>query len=153
MQVDGLATYFDRDKRRYAHFVDGGITDNPGLRALVDIVEAVGGPETYLKALGREAPRDQVLIVVNASNEPEPQMDASNRQPSAGATISAQTDIQLHRYNIDTIELTKARLREWAQSLSTPERPIRTCYVLLSFRDVPPERRRPRDAAEASLTA
>jgi NTE family protein len=112
MQVDGLATCFDRDKRRYAHFVDGSITDNPGLRALVDIVEAVGGPETYLKAIGREAPRDQVLIVVNASTEPEPQMDASNRQPSAGATISALTDIQLHCYNIDTIELTKARLRE-----------------------------------------
>jgi NTE family protein len=119
MQVDGLATYFDRDKRRYAHLVDGGITDNLGLRALVDLVEAVGGPEAYLKAVGREAPRDQVLIVVNASTEPEPQMDASNRQPSAGETIGAMTDIQLHRYNIDTIELTRKRLREWAQALSS----------------------------------
>lgn len=142
MQVDGLATYFDRAKRHYAHLVDGGITDNLGLRAIVDIIEAVGGPEAYLKALGREAPRDQVVIVVNASTQPEPQMDASNLQPSAGETIGALTDIQLHRYNIDTIELTRTRLREWAQSLSTPERPIRTYFVLLSFRDVPPERRR-----------
>jgi len=141
-RVDGLATYFDRDKRHYAHLVDGGITDNLGLRAIIDIIEAVGGPETYLKAVGREAPRDQVLIVVNASTEPEPQMDASNRQPSVGATIGALTDIQLHLYNIDTIELAKARLRESAQLLSTPERPIRTYFVLLSFRDVPPERRR-----------
>jgi len=131
-RVDGLATYFDRDKRHYAHLVDGGITDNLGLRAIIDIIEAVGG----------EAPRDQVLIVVNASTEPEPQMDASNRQPSVGATIGALTDIQLHLYNIDTIELAKARLRESAQLLSTPERPIRTYFVLLSFRDVPPERRR-----------
>jgi len=142
MQVDGLATYFDRNKRRYAHLVDGGITDNLGLRAIVDIVEAAGGPEAYLKAMGRAAPRDQVLIVVNASTEPEPQMDASNRQPSVGATIGALTDIQLHRYNIDTIELTKARQREWAQSSSTPERPIRTYFVQLSFRDFTPERRR-----------
>jgi len=141
MQVDGLATYFDREKRRYAHLVDGGITDNLGLRAIVDIVEAAGGPETYLKAVGREAPRDQVVIVVNASTEAEQQMDASNRQPSIGETIGALTDIQLHRYNTDTIELAKARLREWAQALSTPQRPIRTYFVLLSFRDVPPERR------------
>jgi len=142
MQVDGLATYFDRDKRQYAHLVDGGITDNLGLRAIVDLVEAVGGPEAYLKAVGRGAPQDQVLIVVNASTEPEPQMDGSNRQPSAGETIGALTDIQLHRYNIDTIELTRTRLHEWARSLSTPERPIHTYFVLLSFRDVPPERRR-----------
>jgi len=142
MQVDGLATYFDRERRRFAHLVDGGITDNLGLRAIIDIIEAVGGPESYLKAVGREAPRDHVMIVVNASTEPEPQMDASNRQPSAAATVSALTDIQLHRYNIDTIELTRARLREWAQALSTPERPIRSYFVLLSFRDVPPERRR-----------
>jgi len=141
-QVVGLSAYLDHDKRMYAHLVDGGVTDNLGLRSLVDIVDTVGGPEAYLKAVGRMAPRDQVLIVVNASTEPELEIDASNRQPSAGETISALTSIQLHRYNIDTIELIKERQRGWAQLLSTPERPVNSYVVLLSFRGVPAEQRR-----------
>jgi len=32
----GLETYYyDREQCRYAHFVDGGLTDNPGLHATV----------------------------------------------------------------------------------------------------------------------
>jgi NTE family protein len=32
--IRGLETYYDQDNRKYAHFVDGGITDNLGLRAV-----------------------------------------------------------------------------------------------------------------------
>lgn len=34
LTVEGLETYFNRDQRRFIHFVDGGITDNLGLRAI-----------------------------------------------------------------------------------------------------------------------
>ncbi len=37
--VEGLKTYFNKDKCRYAHFVDGGVTDNLGLRAIYEVVE------------------------------------------------------------------------------------------------------------------
>ncbi len=36
--VKRLKTYYQRDKRKYAHFVGGGITDNLGLRTLYEIV-------------------------------------------------------------------------------------------------------------------
>ncbi len=140
--VDGLATYLDKDKRRYAHFVDGGITDNLGLLAAFDIIEAAGGPEAYLAKLRRKSPRRSVVIVVNASTSPEPVMDATTRQPSLIETVNAMSDIQLQRYNVETIELTKQSLANYAKALSTPDRPVQYYFIQLSFRDVAPERRR-----------
>lgn len=139
--VEGLESYFRRDRRKYAHFVDGGITDNLGLRAVLDTIEAAGGVQPYYEKLGRTAPRYALMIVVNASTDPEPLMDASNQQPSALETVNAVSDIQLHRYNIATIETMKQRTADWARLMSTPENPIETYFVQLSFKEAAPERR------------
>lgn len=46
--MEGLEAYGDKDKRKYVHFVDGGITDNLGLRAIYEIVEVAGGVKAFL---------------------------------------------------------------------------------------------------------
>jgi len=139
--VEGLTSYFDKDKRKFIHFVDGGVTDNLGLRATFDIIDITGGPEAYLQKLNRRPPREIVFIVVNAATEPELAMDGSDQPPSLIETIQAMNDIQVHRYSIDTIELMKQSLAKWAKALSTPERPVTPYFIQLSFRDLAPERR------------
>jgi NTE family protein len=140
--VDGLTSYFDKDKRKFIHFVDGGVTDNLGLRAAFDIVETTGGPAAYLRKLSRRPPREIAFIVVNAATEPELAMDDSDQPPSLIETIQAMNDIQVHRYSSDTIELMKQSLAEWAKALSTPARPVTAYFIQLSFRDLAPERRK-----------
>jgi NTE family protein len=144
MVVKGLETYFDRDNRQYAHFVDGGITDNLGLRAIYEVMTVpAGGAAQLLKKHNRPPPRRLVLISVNASTDPEPKMDRTNEQPSLKETISAMSDIQLHRYNAATIELMKRAMNRWAQELSTPDRPVTPYFILLDFEEIQePERRR-----------
>jgi len=129
----GVKTYFDKERRKYAHFVDGGITDNLGLRAIYDVVEAAGGPRSYLEKMHRAPPRQLVVIVVNASTEPRPNMDASNEQPGIIETINAMTDTQLHRYNVATFALMREVLAGWAKAVSTPERPVSHHLIELSF--------------------
>jgi len=142
MVVEGLETYYNRDQRQYAHFVDGGLTDNLGLRALYEVVMISGGMTEYLKKYNREPPRRLVMISVNASAKPDPEMDQSDKQPSIGATISAMSDIQLHRYNTATIELMKRTLALWAQEMSTDDRPVEPYFILLDFDGIQdPERR------------
>jgi NTE family protein len=51
-----LETYGDKDKRKYIHFVDGGITDNLGLRAISDVLAESGGVDRAV-AMG-ESHRD-----------------------------------------------------------------------------------------------
>ena len=142
MVVEGLETFFDRDQRQYAHFVDGGITDNLGLRAIYEVIELVGGMREYLSEYKREPPRRLVLLSVNASANPEQQMDTSDKQPSIEQTISAMSDIQLHRYNAATTELMQRTLSRWAQELSTPEKPVEPYFIQIEFDAIrEPERR------------
>jgi NTE family protein len=143
MVVEGMETYFDRDQRRYAHFVDGGITDNLGLRAIYEIFEVPGGASQLMQKHQRQPPRRLVLISVNASTDPEPEMSRSKKSPSLKETIGAMSDAQLHRYNVTTIELMRNSLNRWAQALSTPETPVTPYFIRLDFKDIQdPERRK-----------
>ncbi len=141
--VEGLRSYFMKERRQYAHFVDGGITDNLGLRAIYEIIEVGGGAQAFLKRQGRKPPRRLVVISVNASTDPEPEMDVSNKQPSLEETINAMSDVQLHRYNTATLDLMDRTLTRWAREVSTPGRPVTRHFIQLSFRDFDrPEKRR-----------
>ncbi len=134
--VSGLQSYFKQDGRQYAHFVDGGITDNLGLRAIYEVIEVGGGAKAFLKRHNRKPPRRLVIISVNASTDPEPQMDVSNKQPSLEETMNAVTDVQLHRYNAATLELMDKTVARWSRELSTPGRPVEPYFIQLSFRDI-----------------
>ena len=133
---EGLKSYSDKTSRKYIHFVDGGITDNMGLRAMSDVIQVVGGPEAYLQRTGKKTPHTIVLISVNASTEPESDMDASTKQPSIAKSIDAVSGVQLQRYNVATLELVKTELELWAESLSTPERPVNAYFVQVTFDNI-----------------
>ena len=137
MTVSGLASYLDKEKRQFAHLVDGGITDNLGLRAIYDVIEVAGGVQQMFETMKRRPPSHLVLISVNAATEPSPAMDRSNKNPGLEETIGAVTDVQLHRYNVATLNLMRQSIVQWAESLSTPQRPVTPHFIQLSFRDVP----------------
>ena len=137
MVIDDDAAYRDKTGHRYAHFVDGGITDNLGLRALLETVEVVGGAKDTLQQLGLPAPRRIAVIAVNASADARQGIDASVLQPTIEQTLNAVTNIQLQRYNSDTLQAMQRSLARWSKELSTPERPVQTFFIRLSFDDVP----------------
>ncbi len=142
LTADGLASYSDHDQRRYIHFVDGGIADNLGLRALYEIIELSGGFKQYAEKMQRTPPRRLVLISVNAATDPQSTMDQTPKQPSIAASISAMSDVQLRRYSTDTIALLEKSLKRWAKEISTPERPVEPYFILLDFNGIEePERR------------
>lgn len=131
--VDAIEALADGDERSYLHFVDGGISDNLGLRALYEAVELNGGIENYVKETHRLPPRRLVLIAVDAATDKRPAFDGSPRQPSASEAMGAVTDIQLSRYSNDTLALMEKSLRKWAHELSSPGRVVEPYFILLSF--------------------
>ena len=141
MLVAGVEKYYDRDKYRYAQFVDGGITDNLGMRAIYDVTQVAGGGAAFNVKHQRQPPRRLVMIAVDASTESDNDIYRSNKSPSLKQTVSAMTDMQLHRYNAATVELMRNYINGWAQEMSTPDTPITPYFILLSFDDIKdPER-------------
>jgi NTE family protein len=138
MVTHGITGYFNSDDDQYVHFVDGGITDNLGLRAIHDIIELAGGIKSFFrKDTGRVVPRRLILISVNASAKRSNDMNASTRQPSIKATMGAVTGIQMHRYNIATVSLLQENLAEWSTALTTnPQDPVRPYFIQVRFDDV-----------------
>jgi NTE family protein len=137
MIVQGDVAYENKVAHRYAQFVDGGITDNLGLRAMLDAIELVGGARQYQQSLGVPAPRRIAIISVNASADTPMGIGATPRSPSIENTLNAVTNIQLHRYNVATLQQMQQSLARWAGQLSSPERPVSPYFIQLSFEGVP----------------
>lgn len=133
---EGLESFLAKEQRKYIHLVDGGITDNLGLRALLEVVAMEGGINAHFDRVNLQPPRHTVVIAVNASTEAQSVMDRSNKQPSMMDTINAMSDIQLHRYNTATLEAMQQQLVQWEKALSTPERPISAQFVQVDLRDI-----------------
>jgi len=134
--LEGLESYADKEGRRYIHFVDGGITDNLGLRALYELVEVSGGARAFVSRLGTRPPRQLVLMVVNAATYRKTAMDQSKEPPSLGEVLDAVTDVQLHRYNTATLQTVHDAVRRWANALSTPEQQVTPHMVIVSLKRI-----------------
>ena len=85
---------------------------------------------------GVKPPRYAVLITVNASTDPEPEMDKTNKQPSVPETINAMSNVQLHRYNDATMALTDKAMARWAESVSTPDSRVIPYHMYVGFIDI-----------------
>lgn len=142
MIVEGDVAYEDKVAHKFAQFVDGGITDNLGLRAILDTIELVGGAKEYLQNEGIPTPRRIAIISVNAAADTPLGIGATSEAPGVGKTMDAVTSIQLHRYNVATVQKTQHSLERWTRELSTPERPVTHYFIRLSFEDVPEARLR-----------
>ena len=136
--ISQLETYGDKDRRKFVHFVDGGITDNLGLRALSDTLAASGGVEGALKRSierGYELPRHIVVIMVNAATASDTEIGLSNKNPRASRVVNAVTGLQLRRYDDDSMLMVKENLRSMAELFSTPEQPVKTHFIEVSIQD------------------
>lgn len=134
--IRGLSDYVETDYP-YLHLVDGGITDNLGLRAIYEAIELSGGPQQFLQRVNKSRTKHIVVISVDASTKTGSAIKQSNKIPTGLQSINAMTDIQIHRYNTATKDLFKESMDAWSQSLSTPEQIVRPHFIQLHFGQLP----------------
>jgi NTE family protein len=131
----------DAQQRPFIHLVDGGISDNLGLRALVDWTDILGTSGITEQLVGGDVkrPRHVALILVNAALTPERNIDRSANPPSSTEILSAISDAQMLRYTLETQML----IQELADSAEAYFResgvPIYVHVSLLSFKNVEDE--------------
>ena len=103
-----LALYSDRKAMPYLQLVDGGISDNLGLRSISDRIESIGSG--FLFAKKSQIPKDILIISVDAQIKPERGINQSPNKPSIVDTIDAFSNVQLGLYNRETKFLLKKQL-------------------------------------------
>ena len=95
--IEAIMSYRDADERAYINLIDGGISDNLGLRAMIDRVEGLG--KERLVQLSEKNIRNVLVILANAEVRPKRQIEESADKPSIRETMSAYTSAQMTRYN------------------------------------------------------
>ena len=130
------ASYLDRARRRFIHLMDGGISDNLGLRGLYERVLLDGGIENTLRMSGNAGVRDIVVISVNAQTEPAFNWDLENVSPSLPAVLDAVTSVQINRYNFETVALLQAAFAQWSRNLSIEGHQVHFHFINVSFDDL-----------------
>ncbi|HEY5656320.1 MAG TPA: patatin-like phospholipase family protein [Myxococcota bacterium] len=123
----------DAGSKRYIHLVDGGISDNLGLRPAIDFVTAVGGIEALREIQGFQVPDRMVVIVVNAETDPDPMIDLTAAAPSFASLMNSVSGGQIRRYNFETLMLTKGLLERWGRELSSDAHRVTTHMINVSF--------------------
>lgn len=108
-------SYLDAGKRPFIHLLDGGISDNTGVRALLDRVLAQQDPRRLAQALGASRLRKVVLIMVSAETQPDLTLDRVESVPTVFQVIRNVKDIPINRYSFETTELFKAHFETWAR--------------------------------------
>ncbi|MCW8928625.1 MAG: patatin-like phospholipase family protein [Gammaproteobacteria bacterium] len=136
--VSALNFYLDKDNPPYVTLLDGGVTDNLGLRTILKTVNFTGGAKKAFDKVSQiqKPPKRLVVIVVDASTTSETDIGKSTTLPSIGDTLAAVTDIQLHLYNTETNTLLKEKLKQWSKKISTEEHPVTPYFIDLNVTSI-----------------
>ncbi len=110
-----MATYLNPTNHPYIHLVDGGVSDNLGIRAVLDGIYAVENSAPARKRFNLEAVRRIAIVVVNAYSKPDTGWARSEFGPGTLALAVAGATIPMDRYSYETIELLKEQIERWKE--------------------------------------
>jgi NTE family protein len=151
MLKSSAESYIDVRERPYLHLVDGGLSDNLGLRGLIDRVVARGSIQDSFRGLPANSIHQVILISVNSERDLAERIDQSDRIPSGPQVMESLLFGAGARVTHVTLEMLDDDLRRWNEELNrhrgTPDSPFAADaeihVVSLSLHDIPdPERRR-----------
>ncbi len=138
--ANAIRAYTDKHGRPYVHLVDGGISDNLGLRAVTDTIEMAGGVKEFIggqyQLMNLRPSRHIVIIAVNASTADSSQIDRVSAPPSMSQTINAVSDAQIHLYNNESIDDARTLVRQWASELTTDDHEVRGYLVVVDLQNL-----------------
>ena len=113
-QFAELESYGDGAQRPYIHLVDGGVSDNLGLRGVLDVLQVLDAEH----ALGRPSPLDHVrriaIFVVNSLSRQPTRWDKTVDAPGALAILLKAAGVPIDHFSFEAIELLQDTEARWA---------------------------------------
>ena len=113
-RLQELEAFADRANRPYLHLVDGGVSDNVGMRGVLDVLSTFEA----LHAAGLQTPYDHVrnifVFVVNSLATPPNDWNRREDPPAVFDVLLKATGTPIDRYSYDTVETLRDIQARWA---------------------------------------
>jgi len=105
--------YNDSVHRPYIHLVDGGVSDNVGMRGVLDALQLLEA----LHGAGLPTPLDRakriIVFVVNSLSSPPTNWDESESPPGTFDILLKATGVPIDHYSYEAVELLKDIAARW----------------------------------------
>jgi NTE family protein len=102
--VASQARSYLEGKRKFVHLVDGGLSDNLGLRGALD--RAIAREQgTQVPSVPSRLPRRVAIIVVDAHTDSDYGWDSKEHSLGLGALLGSLSQVAVSHYSFETIEL------------------------------------------------
>jgi len=107
------AAFGDSVRRPYLHLVDGGVSDNLGMRAVLDALEVLEA----LHDMGAPTPLDSarriVVFIVNSQSSPPTNWDEFEVPPGTIDILLKAAGTPIDQYSYESVELLKDTAARW----------------------------------------
>jgi NTE family protein len=123
-------TYLDPETKPYIHLIDGGVSDNLGIRNIIETIAAMGGINEIMKEKGITGGHKLVFIIVDAQTQERKRWRLIGEIPGLGAILGASSTIMINKYNFETIDLLRRYAEEWKNEDVTAEKKNIEIYII-----------------------
>jgi NTE family protein len=117
------AEFADGVNRPYIHVVDGGVSDNLGMRSVLDTLEIMEA----LHLVGQPTPLDHlrriIVVVVNSLSSPKTEWDKSESPPGTIDILLKSAGVPIDHYSYEATELLKDKQARWQSMKLVRESP------------------------------
>ena len=113
-----LSDYQDPTVQPYIHLLDGGISDNLGIRVLINLTHIGGGTWNKLKQLDLENTSKMAIIVVNAQAAMDISFASKDFSIPIIDTLGAVSSIPLDKYTFESMEILRNNSTHWKESIT-----------------------------------
>jgi NTE family protein len=117
-QMQEMDYYHDGKDNPYIHLVDGGVSDNLGIRGVLESLEGLEA----MRLAGKPTPLDYVrriiVVVVNSLSSPKANWNKSEDGPGSIELLLKATGVPIDHYSYEEIESLKDTEARW-RSMST----------------------------------
>jgi len=118
-----MRSFQDSKDRPYIHLVDGGVSDNIGVRGVLEALEEITFSAQFRGQIGFGIIRRVIVFVVDSHVEPRTDWDREEDPPGMVAQLLQASGVPIDRYSFDTVETMKDRqeIVKWRRELKIAE--------------------------------
>lgn len=106
-------SYLNRKEREYIHLLDGGVSDNIGLRGPLVAIRSNDLPWNLLNNINMKKVKKLVVIVVDARTEPKTDIDKSPSPPGLITILDKISTVPMGNYSLDTVQQLLDTFNQW----------------------------------------
>ncbi|MCC7325665.1 MAG: patatin-like phospholipase family protein [Burkholderiales bacterium] len=112
-EIRDAGSYADSVHRPYIHLVDGGVSDNVGMRGVLDALQLLEALHDAELPTPLDRVRRIVVFVVNSLSSPPTNWDESESPPGTINVLLKATGVPIDHYSYEAVELLKDISARW----------------------------------------